>query len=298
MAARSVVSVALVTAGEFVAFDADLPLIESAASGHDLSLQVVDWHDDTFDWTGVDIAVVRSPWDYTWHLDDFLGWAERVEGATRLLNPLTVVRWNTDKRYLIDLAGQGVPVVPTQVVEPGQSFVFPGDAEVVVKPVVSAGARNTDRYPSSRFDEARIHVGRLHAAGRAALVQPYLPAIEGHGETGLVFIGDRFSHGFRKDAILRHDQQGDERRFRPDDIAPRVPSSSELSVAEAALDAVQRCTGDASRSDLLYARVDLVPGPGGPLLLELELVEPSLFCVIDGESPSRVVAALEACRAG
>lgn len=286
--------IALVSAGDYAHLDDDLPPIVAALADQGVEAGIVDWHDPSFEWSGVDLAVLRSPWDYTWQLDAFLSFVEQVDAVTVLANPLSVIRWNTDKRYLVDLARQGVPVVDTQVLDPGTPASVPAGVEVVVKPAISAGGRDTERYRSDRHSEAIAHIARLHAEGRTALLQPYLPAIDTVGETGLVFVGDRFSHAFRKGAILRPGVAWVEGLYREEDIGPRDPDRAELAVAEATLDAIARCVPGASRADLLYARVDLVPDGDRYRLLELELVEPSLFCAMSAGAAERAAAAFAA----
>lgn len=287
--------VALVSSGRFAHLDDDLPPLVAALGRRDVEAVVVDWHDDAVDWAAVDLAVIRSTWDYTWHLDDFLSWIERVDAATRLANPGPVVRWNADKRYLLDLADLGVPTVATTVVGPGDdpsAALAPGAAEqLVVKPAVSAGARDTERYAPGELAGAGEHVARLQAEGRSVLVQPYLPEIDERGETGLVFVGDAFSHAFRKGPILRPGSVFVEDLYREEHISARVPSAAERQVAAAALDAVASCVPGWSRRDLLYARVDVAPCDGGHVVLELELVEPSLFCSTDAGAADRAAAA-------
>ena len=252
----------------------------------------------TVDWAEFDLAVIRSTWDYTWQLDTFLAWVDRVSGATRLANPAPVVRWNTDKRYLLDLAAAGVPTIATRILDPGdEPAVDLGAAatgEIVVKPVVSAGARDTERYGPDRRSDARDHAARLLAEGRSAMVQPYLAEIDEHGETGLVFVGDAFSHAFRKAPILVPGSAFVDGLYREEDISARTPSAAELEVAAAALDAVAASVPGGSRRDLLYARVVVVPWGGRPVVLELELVEPSLFCETDPGAADRAAGAIAA----
>jgi glutathione synthase/RimK-type ligase-like ATP-grasp enzyme len=286
--------IALVSTGDHAHLDDDLPPIVECLAARGVDAPIVDWHDDSFDFRTVELAILRSPWDYTWQLDAFLAWAERTASRTILANPLPVVRWNTDKRYLLDLAARGVPVVDTQVVDPGDAPRLDPAVEVVVKPVVSAGGRDTERYAPDAHDDARAHVERLHAQGRSVLIQPYLPAIDEAGETGLVFVGDTFSHAFRKGAILRPGVAFVEGLYREEEIGPREASAAELAVAEAALDAVAGCLPGSSRRDLLYARVDLVPDGDRQLVLELELVEPSLFCATAPGAADRAAAAFAA----
>ncbi|HET9608890.1 MAG TPA: hypothetical protein VFP06_04735 [Acidimicrobiales bacterium] len=293
--------VALVSSGQYAHLDEDLPPIVAALGARGVSAVVADWHDGAFGWADVDLAVIRSTWDYTWQVDRFLAWVDRVSGLTRLLNPAPIVRWNTDKRYLLDLAAAGVPTVPTRIVAPSDDPALFDDLagrQIVVKPVVSAGARDTERYGPDRRADAHEHVERLQGEGRSVLVQPYLDEIDGRGETGMVFLGDTFSHAFRKGPILVPGNGLVDGLYREEDIAPRTASQAELDVASAALDAVAAALPGTSRRDLLYARVDVAPHQGGPVVLELELVEPSFFCETDASAADRAAGVIAAAVGG
>lgn len=270
--------VALATASAARHLDDDLPLLTRALRALGAEVTVADWDDASVDWSAADVVVVRSTWDYTTRLGEFIRWAERVSASTRLDNPLEVIRWNTDKHYLADLADAGVPVVATSYVEPGGEAALPDADEVVVKPAVSAGARDTARYrtdgPQAR-QAALAHVRRITAAGRTALVQPYLAGIDAHGETAVVVVGGTVSHVLVKEPMLEVGSAARSGRTAAERIAPRAPSAAELAVAGAAVSAARDLLGT---GPLLYTRVDLIPGPdGAPRLLELELTEPSLF---------------------
>lgn len=259
--------------------DPEEPLLVSALSRLGVAADGAAWDSDT-DWAAYDLVVVRSTWDYLDRYDDFLAWAASVP---RLANPVEVLRWNTDKRYLGRLAGLGVPVVPTTYAD---AAWIPPPGEFVVKPTVSAGARDTARYGPADALAAQQHVQRLLMAGRGVLVQPYLPAVEAAGETSLLYVDGVFSHGGRKGAVL-----GGAQALPPDrvEIGPREPTAAEREVAERVLAAVSK--------PLLYARVDLLPGPDGPLLLELELTEPYFFLGTSDGAADRFAAAIAAaCR--
>lgn len=283
--------VALLTASTAAHLDLDLPLLVDALAALDLTPAVVDWRDERHDWGGHELVVVRSTWDYTDHVEAFLAALRRIAEAADLANPVEVVAANVDKRYLDRLAATGVPVVPTAVVEVGERFEAP-TGPFVVKPVVSAGARDTERYEPADLEAARAHVAALHRAGRAVLVQPYVAGVDERGETGLVYLGDELSHAFRKGPLLQPGVTFVEGLYREEQISPRAPTSAEREVAEAVLDAVAAVHPGTGRADLLYARVDLVPGPAGPMLMELELVEPSLFLDTSASAPARAAAAI------
>jgi hypothetical protein len=227
--------------------------------------------------------VVRSTWDYVGRRDEYVAWAHRVERTTRLANPAAVVEWNTDKTYLGRLSSAGLPVVTTDWLEPGDRFRPPVSGEYVVKPAVSAGSLDTNRYRAGEHDAlALAHVTALLAAGRTVMVQPYLEAVDTAGETALLYLGDELSHAIRKAPLLTAAMPAVQGPYKEETITVREPSPQERAVAEEVLDALGE-TGPRSRSELLYARVDLVPGPdGSPVVLELELAEPSLFLQYDG----------------
>ncbi len=188
-----------------------------------------------------------------------------------------MLRWNTDKRYLGELADAGLPVVPTWFDEIPEL-----DGEIVVKPTESAGARDTGRFRSA--SEAAALAETIRASGRTAMAQPYLPEIDDHGETGLVFVGGSFSHAFRKGALLPVDAEPVEGLFAREHITPRAPSPTEREIGDAVLAWVGEHFGE-----LLYARVDVAP-PG--LVLEIELTEPSLWMTQDPGSPQRFARAI------
>jgi len=252
--------------------DRDLPVLVQALRDAGAEAVAVPWDDPDTDWSGFDLVVIRSTWDYSWRADEFVAWAEKCAAVTRLANPAGVVRWNTDKRYLGDLAEAGVPVVPTRYLAPGDAPDLPDDREYVIKPTSGAGARYAARYTPDGHDTAVRHLARMHEEGLTAMVQPYLAGIDVSGERALQFFGGRFLHASRKGAVLAPGTAYDAAKVAHPDLVPWTPTSAELAVAERALAAVP------DAPELLYARVDLVDGADGePWLMELELVEPNLF---------------------
>ncbi len=282
-------TVALVTASVARGLDEDLPPLTAALERRGIPREVVEWDDPAVDWSRFGLAVVRSVWDYPRRRAELLAWAEAVDAVTLLLNPPAILRWSSDKGYLAELALAGVPVVPTAFAAPGDAMAWP-EGEVVVKPVVSAGSLDTDRYPAGRRADAEAHVSRLHADGRAAMAQPYLAAVEEAGETAMVHIGGAFSHAVRKGPMLVPGLEVVGGLFVEEAIAPAAATAAEREVARAALEAVP-----GGPEGLLYARVDLVPGPdGAPLVIELELLEPSLFLAHAPAAADRLAAAIAA----
>lgn len=255
--------------------DRDLPVLKAALEDIGARAEVVYWDDPAVDWAAFDLVVIRSTWDYTWRVPEFVAWAERCGELTRLANPAAVVRWNTDKRYVGELAEAGVPTVPTRYLAPGEPAVFPDGHEFVVKPTSGAGARLAARYRPEERETAVRQLERMHARGLTAMVQPYLASVDTAGERALQFYGGRFLHASRKGAVLAPGTAYDADKVAHPRLEPWEPTPAELAVAERALAAVPAGLGG---TELLYARVDLVDGDdGSPCVMELELVEPNLF---------------------
>ena len=287
--------IALVTAIAAYSLDEDLAPLQQALEAAGAEVLILAWDDPSVSWSRYDAALLRSPWDYTERLDEFLAWAARVDAQTMLLNPLSVVRANTDKHYLGALAAKELAVVPSRFVEPGADagaalagFLdeFRDAAEFVVKPAVGAGSRDAQRYGRDQAEAATAHVQRLVSAGRSTLLQPYLDAVDRDGETALMFFDGVFSHAIRKAPLLFRDQGPTRALFAPEKITPRTPGEDELALATAVLAALPE-------APLAYARVDLIrDADGSPRLLELELTEPSLFFPFAEGSASRFAASL------
>jgi len=271
--------------------DRDFPLLvrELVAAGADAV--AVHWDDPDVDWASFDLAVVRSTWDYSWRAEEFAGWLERCGKLTRVANPVGVMRWNMDKRYLGELAAAGVPTVPTSYLAPGEASGdapgLPDDREYVIKPTSGAGARYAARYTPEGRERAVRHLARMHAEGFTAMVQPYVGSVDVSGEGALQFFGGRFLHASRKGAVLAPEAAYDDDKVAHPDLEVWIPTPAELAVAERALAAVP------DNSGLLYARVDLVLGDDGePRVMELELIEPNLFLGLHPDSVPVVVQAI------
>jgi glutathione synthase/RimK-type ligase-like ATP-grasp enzyme len=272
--------VAIATCAAVADLDADGVALANALADEGADARPAVWDDDRVRWADYDVVCVRSTWDYAERHAAFLEWAAHAAEASTLVNPLPVIRWNTTKTYLADLASVGVAVAPTTFVRPGERAALPAAGEYVVKPAVSAGARDTARYGPGDDDRARAHVRRLLDAGRTAMLQPYVPSVDTYGETGLVYAGGVFSHAFRKGPLLVAGATPTEGLYAAEDISPRTPTRDERAVACEAVGAAQERFGL-----LAYARVDLVMTADGPLVLELELTEPSLFLDASGADP-------------
>ena len=292
-AAPRKIAVALVTCRAARGLDEDLPPLITAFAGAGACAEIVDWDDGEIDWARFDLALLRSAWDYTERLPQFLAWVERAAAVTLLINPVPVVRWNSDKHYLLELARARLPVVPTRIAEAGSSarpvleeFLSQHDAaELVVKPAVGAGSRDARRHSRRDTDEILAHMQPLLAAGRSVMLQPYLESVDRDGETALMFIDGRFSHAIRKGPLLPAGAPATAALFAPEDIGPRVPGADELAVAESVM-------AQLPFDSLLYGRVDLIRDEAGrPCVLELELTEPSLYLAHEPGSARRFAAA-------
>ena len=261
--------------------DEDGPALLTALAARGVEAVPAVWDAPGIDWDAFELVVVRSTWDYAARRETFLAWAGSL---LRVLNPARVLRWNTDKRYLDELATAHVPVVPTRFVAPGDEFDPPA-GRFVVKPAVSAGSWNTASY--SHGEAAVRHVERLRSEGRTAMVQPYVGGVDADGETAIIYLGGRYSHAVRKAALLADGQAPGEGLYVEETITAAEPTDADRAVEERALAAVPFAT-----DELLYARVDLVPGHDGPLVLEVELTEPSLFLLYDDGAVERLAEAV------
>lgn len=260
----------------------EAPLAEALAAGG-FAAALYAWDDPRVDWDAPVPTILRSTWNYALDVPGFLAWIDRVAAAAPLWNPRDIVRGNVHKRYLRELAARGVPVVPTVIAEaPLELSAVARDlsaSRLVIKPEVGAGslgARVFDIASEPAAVAAAAHLTELTARG-LALVQPYVDSVEGYGERSLVWIDGELSHAIRKTARFA----GDAERIN----GPFAIADDEREVADAALAPfVER---------ILYARVDLARDAAGrPMIMELELVEPSLFFARRPGAAARYVAGL------
>jgi O-ureido-D-serine cyclo-ligase len=289
--------IALVTAVAAFALDEDLAPLQQALNEAGVDAPIVAWDDMTVSWRRFDAALLRSTWDYTERLPEFLAWAAAVQGQTLLLNPLEVIRNNVDKHYLAKLEAKGIAIVPSAFAEPGEDAAkalgaflerFPKARDFVVKPAIGAGSRDAQRYRRVQRKPATAHVKRLLAEKRSVLMQPYLDSVDEAGETALMFFDGEFSHAIRKGPLLVADEGPTEALFAAETISAREPGKDELKLAKATLKAL------GTKQPLAYARVDLIRGSdGAPRVLELELTEPSLFFPYGDGSSERFVEVLK-----
>jgi glutathione synthase/RimK-type ligase-like ATP-grasp enzyme len=274
---------ALATCADLPEGDSDDAHLVAELHGRGIEHAWLRWDDPQAAWGACDAVVIRSPWDYARRRDEFLGWVARLP---RVLNPFGVLAWNTDKRYLGELAAAGLPVVETAFLDAGDELPVL-EHEVVLKPTVSAGSKDTARHAPAAEAAARDHMAAIHATGRTAMVQPYLGAVDAAGETALLYFGGRFSHAIRKGPLLAPGGTMADGLFAAEDVQAREPSLEERRAAE------QIAAWVVERFGVLpYMRIDLLPSGAGPVLLELELTEPSLYFAHDEGAAGRYVDAL------
>lgn len=262
---------ALATSSHARDIDTDLPLLLQALP----EAEAVNWDDPEVAWERYDAVFVRSVWDYHTRLDEFLAWVDRVDECSRIWNPAELLRWNSDKRYLIDLGRLGIPTIPTRFVAPGEAWDDDDSApdidlagNIVVKPSVGAGTSGAAHFDGDRAG-AIAHISSLHARDLVAMVQPYMSDVDEKGETALVYLGQEFSHAVGKQALLRDVGSATLHNGSPaEELSPRIPTPDERGLG---INLV------ATLPPTAYLRVDLLPTPNGPVVLEVEATEPALF---------------------
>ncbi|MFN8051306.1 MAG: hypothetical protein U0Q22_07725 [Acidimicrobiales bacterium] len=291
-------TVVLVSCREMPKPDLDAPALAEALAARGIDAVTAAW-DEPRDWAAAELVVLRTPWDYVERLDEFLPWVASTGAVAHLANPAEVVAWNHHKRYLFDLEAAGVPIVPTRMVAQHAPFPFQRavvrrfEGEVVIKPAVGIGAFGAARLEAGS-EESFAQVEALCLLGDV-LVQPMVPSVATEGEVSMIYLGGEFSHAVRK-----RPAPGD---YRVQDhhggtVVEHVPTAAERAVAEEALAAaslqaasLQGASLQGDGAPLLYARVDLVDF-AGPVVMELELIEPELFLRRDPASAARLADAV------
>jgi glutathione synthase/RimK-type ligase-like ATP-grasp enzyme len=264
--------------------DPDEALLLGALRGAGLDASVLAWDDERAQaaFAEQDLVVLRSTWNYHQHVDAFVAWTARMGASTRVLNPPRIVAWNAKKTYLAELEGRGVAIVPTEFVVRGQErdiisvFAERGWEQVVIKPVVSAGSFRTERFSREELPAAQVFLDGL-VADRDAMVQQWMPSVQTYGERSLVWIDGEITHAIRKTPRFAGGVE---------QVSGEVPiAADERAFAERALAPIA--------AELLYARVDMVRDAEDVLrIMELELIEPSLFFEQSKGALGRFVAAI------
>ncbi|HEY5925695.1 MAG TPA: hypothetical protein VIV11_28610 [Kofleriaceae bacterium] len=253
--------------------DADEAPLAAALAAAGFDAELLAWDDPRADWDAQIPTLLRSTWNYALHLNAFLAWIDRVSATAPLLNPPDIVHDNVHKRYMLALQARGVPVVPTQVVERGETCSLP-PTKIVIKPEVGGGSLHAKVFEDGRDGADHLRFVTKHGA---ALVQPYVDSVDDYGERSLIWIDGEITHAIRKTPRFAGDAERVE--------GPFAIAGDERAVADAAV---------ASYADrIFYGRVDLVRDRDGkPMVMELELVEPSLFFPKHPPALDRFVAGL------
>ncbi|MGY0576931.1 MAG: ATP-grasp domain-containing protein [Paraglaciecola chathamensis] len=249
-------------------------------------VEAVSWHDTKVDWNRFDVVVVRSTWDYQQHASAFMQCLERIDESQAVLaNSLRLLTWNISKEYLKDIASQGISIVPTiwldtfDLAQVSAGFERFSCEKLVVKPCVSANADDT--YLLDR--EQLLNQGKNLKTvfnGRAFMVQPFIEAVVTQGEYSLFYFNGHFSH-----AILKKPEQGDFRVQEEHGGSLQAVEPDEEMLTQA------RHTMASLPDDALYARIDLLRYKNEYVVIEIELIEPSLYFNMDDSSPANFVEA-------
>jgi len=279
--------------------DVDLPLQVVAFANAGIDLVHAAWEDETVAWDSFDLVVVRSPWNYVENLDEFRNWLGDQRGMTTFHNPVELIEWNIDKRYLADLAQRGVPIVPTAFVHSIKEFRSAiqsfGSAEIVVKPSVSAGSRLTGRFLKAD-GAAEVLATEIFANDLTVMAQPYAARIDSEGEIGTVLFDGVMSHSFKKAALLAEGGQLVGGQYQEQISSVRTPDDVRAVVdaaANAATEIARERSWISTHEQLLYSRYDVVRlDDGSPALLEAELFEPCFFLLTDVDAADRFVGAV------
>ena len=280
--------IALVTAETAEHHDTDLVKIKRELDKQNVPWEVVHWHDKNVDWAQYAIAKVQSTWDYQDKIPDFRAWLSRCATLTTLCNSLEIIQWNIDKRYLRDVQSAGIAVIPTSFVETEKDVsncALLGD-DVIVKPAISAGSNDTGRYRCKRA-EAEQQCRKILAGGRTVLVQPYLKEIDSLGETGLVYIAGKYSHAIYKQANFGDIVQSHNGLYVEGVVRAKTATDAELACGDKTMAFIT----NKFQSAPLYARIDMVTAAAGPVIMEVELLEPSLYLQFSEGSPKAMADA-------
>ncbi len=265
-----------------------LGLLRAAGAAFGLTFDVRFWDEPSLPRQGFDLGVIRTCWDYHERPDEFIATLEAHEHAgLRVLNSPQVVRWNARKTYLRELGDAAIETLWPERIDPSvvtSAFDALGGDDIVIKPQVGGGSVRTIRLQRGTWGEADLSAGPLGAA----MIQPFLRAIESEGELSLIFFNRQFSHAVRK--VPR---AGDWRANVPNEtrFVAETPPADAMESAEAAL--------ARSPGDLLYVRIDLVPGDDGHWrVIEIEAIEPYLFLDFAAEAPRRFAGAIAGVLSG
>jgi hypothetical protein len=263
--------------------DPDETPLANALRDAGVNARLLAWDDAEAPFFAAKMVIIRSTWNYTQVPEDFRAWVDRTAASSDLHNPATIVHWNLHKKYLLDLQTRKIPTIPTRIFSKGADVSLVevarelGAKEIVIKPAVSAASSRTI-HGDAASDRAQDHLRALLKSGDT-MVQPYVPSVEGYGERAIICIDGDISHAVRKSPRFEGDEQS---------TSGAMPiADDEAALAKKVLASFPE--------RLLYARVDLVRDANdSPVVMELELTEPSLFLTESPEGLGRFVRAIVA----
>lgn len=250
-------------------------------------VSTVSWRQNRKPWGDFDAVIIRSTWDYWNDVPAFLDTLEEIDLETRLANRLDLVRWNLAKTYLRDLQHQGIGIVPTLWADSLDTGFYTGYKsqlgvdEIVVKPVVGANGEDAFRVSGDCTAE-RLESIAARFQGRACMIQPFMPNIISEGEYSLFFFNGDYSHAILKIPAESEFRSQEERGA---EILAVAPQEKLLLRAREAMETISPAP--------LYARIDLIRNAANDfLVMELELIEPSLYLRMAPWAPDQFAAAI------
>ena len=276
---NNVIKCAIATCSQLPDLDPDDRLLGQALIELGARVSASVWTDPSVAWGSADVCVIRSTWDYHRQPAEFDRWIDAVSTITCLLNPAHVIRWNSHKFYLRELERRGIPIVPTvwvareEVVDLRTVLDQSGWPEVVIKPAYGASADGILRIG---LDDLKSGHGesqfRQLLEDQDVLVQPYLSTIAEHLERALVFIDGEYSHAVTKMPFMHANSDLAQRSLEPPGTSGEIPVQATAKEIELAIHAL----GEAPAGHV-YARVDLVRYADSIRVIEVELIEPTLY---------------------
>lgn len=246
----------------------------------------ISWRDKTVNWSYYDAVIVRSTWDYQHDSENFIKVLHKINSSTHLENNLDLMKWNMNKKYLYDLQNKGVHIVETlwknkfDRSEAVNYFEQLGAEEIIIKPNISASADNTYRLNKDTLITS-FDILENTFSKREFMIQPFIKNIIEEGEYSLFFFNGRYSH-----SVLKIPKDNDFRVQEEHGGNIQPVTASEL-IVNSAQNIINKLP-----TIPLYARVDLVRVNNNQFaLMELELIEPSLYLNKDSEAPLKFVKA-------
>ncbi len=246
------------------------------------------WDDEHILWQEYTAIIIRSSWNYHLHYIEFCKWLDRLEKfGIPVFNPVDIIRWNSNKKYLLDVKKHGISIIPTVYFSSGgvcdiAASVQPFNCEdFIIKPSIGASAHNVEKFSVREIKQAQIRATGMLSHGDI-IVQPFIREVSGSGELSLLYFNKIFSH-----AVLKKPKKGEYR------TQPEFGGSEEHVNLPDGLITQGDTIVQSVESPLLYARVDAVNIGGVLHLMELELIEPYLFFEFDKASPERFISAFQ-----